>query len=196
MATSPLPSLWYLASMEFSRRILMVIALAGMSSLSSGAAQAAQCLLCTTDADNADQQQASSVDRGGERQLRVEVAADLDFARLIAGSRGGSVRIDPLQSGTQAQGDVRTVSGMGFSGRILVEGVPGRTVRIDLPDDLTLTAANGGQIRLTGITTGQSPVLRLGPDGRLDVAFGGQLDITGSVDGDFRGRIPITVSYE
>ena len=104
--------------------------------------------------------------------------------------------MEPGSAGAIVHGDVRTVSGMAFQGRIHIEGVAGAMVRITLPDDVTLTAPNGGQARVTDISIGQSPVVRLGPDGRLDVAFGGQLQVTGQVDGDFRGRIPVTVSYE
>jgi hypothetical protein len=77
-----------------------------------------------------------------------------------------------------------------------VEGTPGRTVRIDLPHDVRLTSTSGAEVRIRDIVSSLPPRARLGPDGRLEFAFGGRLELDGRADGDFRGRIQITVSYE
>ncbi|MEQ1687459.1 MAG: DUF4402 domain-containing protein [Sphingopyxis sp.] len=156
---------------------------------------AAQCLLCAGDARNPPDALDSPDDRN-ERPLRVEITADLDFSRLVVGNTGGNVRIDPVTGHKLVTGDVHSVSAMGFSGRIHIEGTPGRMVRIDLPDVVALTSASGGRVMVSELSTGASSVVRIGPDGRIDVALGGQLQLSGAVDGDFRGRIPVTVSYE
>lgn len=163
--------------------------------LAVGGAQsvAAQCLLCDAPAP---QVALESPIRDAERPLRVEIVADLNFSRMVVGSSGGNIALDPASGRSQASGDVQLVSGMGFSGRIHIEGTPGRAVRIDLPEQVVLSAVNGGRVTVTDIHTGQPPVVRIGPDGRLDLALGGRLIVFGPVDGEFRGRIPVTVSYE
>lgn len=157
------------------------------------ASASAQCLLCSSDSAPS----ASIV--GGilpELPLRVEILADLDFARIVAGSGGGSVTLDPRGGAGQRQGDVAPLGGYGFSGRVIVTGTPLRNVRISLPDSVTLTSSTGRTARVTAIQTGQSPVLRLNLLGRLEFNFGGRLELEGGADGDYRGRIPVTVSYE
>ena len=153
----------------------------------------AQCLLCS------DTPPPPESIVGGllpELPLRVEIIADLDFARLVAGSGGGSVTLDPRGGSGQTQGDISPLGGFGFSGRVIVTGTPLKNVRITLPDSAVLTSSTGRTARLTAIQTGQSPVMRLSLLGRLEFAFGGRLEIEGGSDGDYRGRIPVTVNYE
>lgn len=171
------------------------VAAAGAVAIMLGAAvpASAQCLLCS------DNGTPSSSIVGGtlpELPLRVEVIADLDFSRLVAGQGGGSITLDPRSGNGQARGDVASLGGYGFSGRVIVTGTPLRNVRISLPDSITLTASNGRTARVTQISTGEAPVRSLGVAGRLEFSFGGKLDLSGGEDGDFRGRIPVTVSYE
>lgn len=130
-----------------------------------------------------------------DQPLRIEVIADLDFSRLVAGRNGGSVRIDPDGSGSTV-GGAALIGGYGFSARVLVSGTPGRTVRISLPHEVVLSAASGRVARVRDISANLPPLVRLGPDGRLEFAFGGRLDLDGEADGDYRGRIDVTVSYE
>lgn len=154
----------------------------------------AQCLLCS---DSTGVSGTSLV--GGllpELPLRVDIVADLDFARIVAGNGGGSVTLDPRNGSGQSLGDVSPLGGYGFSGRVIVTGTPLRNVRITLPDSVTLTSTTGRTARVTSIQTGQSPVMRLSLLGRLEFAFGGRLELEGGADGDYRGRIPVTVSYE
>jgi hypothetical protein len=164
-----------------------------MAVASSDPAQG-QCLLCDTSGGAASA--TLPVEANGERPLRVEVTANLDFARLVAGAGGGSIAIAPGGSTESGSGDVVALGGLGFSGRVRVEGTPGRAIRIDLPREIALTSATGAVARVTGITTGLPPLVRIGPDGRLEFGFGGRLELSGSADGEFRGRIPVTVSYD
>lgn len=177
--------------MGFSRKFSIVAAYSTVLAWANPVA--AQCLLCQT-GQNAP---ATIVtEDANERPLHVEVAATLDFARLIAGQSGGTVRVDPQGGGVVTSGNVRAAAGLAFTGRIIITGTPRRMVRIDLPDVATLSSATGGTLRLSAISTGRAPVLHIGADGRLDIAFGGQLELDGAADGDFRGRIPVSVSYE
>lgn len=153
----------------------------------------AQCLLCTVPAPGADSLAHGS--DADDRPLRVEVTADLDFSRLVAGSGGGSLTIG-ANGGAQASGAVAPLGGLGFSGQVRVEGAPGRNIRVDLPDEVVLTSSGGGIVRVRDLVTSLPAGARLGPDGRLEFSFGGRLDVTGDGDGDYRGRIEVTVSYE
>jgi Domain of unknown function (DUF4402) len=154
---------------------------------------AAQCLLCS---DSGTASDAIATAQPRDLPLNVDIVADLDFSRLVAGQGGGSVTLDPQGGPSVARGNVAPIGGYGFSGRVIVTGTPGRGVRIDIPQDVILTSSTGRTARVSGIVTGLPPVVRLGPDGRLEFGFGGQLEIDGEADGDYRGRIPVTVSYE
>lgn len=153
----------------------------------------AQCLLCS---DSAPASDAITTETLRELPLNVDITADLDFSRLVAGQGGGSVTLDPQGGPSIARGNVAPIGGYGFSGRVIVTGTPGRSVRIDIPSDAVLTSSTGRSARVSGIVTGLPPVARLGADGRLEFGFGGRLELDGEADGDYRGRIPVTVSYE
>jgi hypothetical protein len=179
-----------------TKQMLRCFALASAASafLSTPVDAAAQCLLCSGPVAPAltVQGQPGEV----ERPLRVEITADLDFSRLVARDGGGSVTI-PSQGGQgQAQGNVSAIGGFGFSGRVRVEGSPGRAVRITLPREADLTSAQGGQAHVRDIESSLPPVARLGADGVLEFSFGGRLELNGTADGDYRGRIDVTVAYE
>lgn len=152
---------------------------------------AAQCLLCI--------QPTNPVESGSpvavpERPLTVDVVADLDFSRLVAGAGGGSLSLDP-NSGTSREGAIESIGGGGFVGRVHVTGTPLRDVQIDLPPSIELTGSRGDIVRVTNIVTNLPGSARLGADGTLDFAFGGRLVLSGEASGDYRGRIAITVSY-
>ncbi len=170
----------------------VAIALVALAILAP-AQTSAQCLLCS-----AEPAPTASIVGGllPELPLRVEIVADLDFAQLAAGSGGGSVTLDPRGGAGQIRGDVSPLGGYGFSGRVIVTGTPLRNVRISLPDTVTLTSSTGRTARVNSIQTGQSPIMRLDLTGRLEFAFGGRLELEGGADGDYRGRIPVTVNYE
>ncbi len=152
----------------------------------------AQCLLCSAETPASTQ---SIPDERRDQPLRIEIITDLDFSRLVAGRNGGSVQINP-DGGGAAVGGATQIGGYGFSGRVLVSGTPGRAVRISLPHEVVLSAQSGRVARVRDISANLPPVARLGPDGRLEFAFGGRLDLDGEADGDYRGRIDVTVSYE
>lgn len=176
----------------------LTLALALLAGVMPGAADA-QCLLCSEHDASTPTQPNTRDDDDEERRrlpLRVSVTADLDFSRLVSGGSGGSVTIDPSTGQLRSEGQVGALGGSAFTGHALVEGSPGQTVRIDLPNEVRLTSATGGEVRIRNIVSSLPARARLGPDGRLEFAFGGRLELDGRSDGDFRGRIQITVSYE
>ncbi len=134
---------------------------------------AAQCQLCRQDGKDA-----AIAARKASMPLRVEVDTQLDMGRVAVGASGGEVEIDPLTGARRLRGDVRDLGGFAVTGVVTVSGEPGAEVRVTLPPSVDLGAAP-----------------RLGPDGRLVFRFGGRLQVAGATDGDYRGRIPVTVEY-
>ena len=50
--------------------------------------------------------------------------------------------------------------------------------------------------RIARLVTDLPPMPRLGADGTLRFAFGGRLDVSGDLDGDYHGRVAIPVDYQ
>jgi len=143
---------------------------------------AAQCQLCGQDGKDA-----AIVARKASMPLRVEVDTQLDLGREI--------EIDPLTGARRLRGDVRDLGGFAVTGVVTVSGEPGAEVRVTLPPSVDLESGSGASARVTGLATDLGAAPRLGPDGRLVFRFGGRLQVAGATDGDYRGRIPVTVEY-
>ncbi len=131
-----------------------------------------------------------------ERPIRVTIIANLDFSRLTVRDGGGGLAVDPVTGAVSPRGSAASIGGMAFSGRAAVEGEPNRAVRVLMPDEIVLTSSTGGNVRVRRIVSSLSAAPRLGPDGRLEFSFGGELQADGGASGEFRGRIAITVGYE
>lgn len=179
------------------RRIaLAALCLTGMLPVQPAAAQ---CLLCGDSGSGGGAVSASgdsfASPPGTERPLRIDIVANLEFARIVAGPAGGSVSVDAASGRAAPSGAISTLSGPSFSARVRIEGTPGAAIRIDLPTEAIMTSSTGAIARLSAIDAALPPVVRLDANGRFEFSFGGRLDISGAVDGDFRGRIPVTVSY-
>lgn len=131
------------------------------------------------------------------KPLHIEIRSSLDFSRATStGVSGGSIAIDPNSGARTVSGDVLDLGGSPFAGSAVVTGEPGRAVRIDMPSAIRLTSATGGSVEIVNLRTNLSPAPRLDMYGRLEFAFGGDLQLKGNVSGQFRGRIPITAEYE
>lgn len=153
---------------------------------------AAQCLLCKEEVQTTSKV-ASAID---ERPLSIEIAADLDFSRLTTNGSDGQILVDAAAQGRQLQGDVVDLGGYALRGEVVITGTPGRAVRINLPTEIELTSVTGGRARVSPVTTNLPPMPRLDASGRLVFHFGGKLHVGPGMDGNFRGRIPITADYE
>lgn len=161
-----------------------------MLALASPPVAAAQCLLCAAD------KSAGSTPRQAGVPLRVEVETRLDMGRVAVGAMGGEVEVDPVSGVRRLRGDVVDLGGFALTGVVTVRGEPGAAVRVILPASVDLEGGHGRTARVTGLTTDLSAAPRLGADGRLVFRFGGRLQIAGAEDGDYRGRIPVTVEYQ
>lgn len=158
------------------------------------ASASAQCMLCAKDGA-ATGGLARSGDKS-ETPLRVEVETQLDMGRVSVGMGGGEVELDPLSGARRLRGDVVDLGGFAVTGTVTVRGEPGAEVRVILPPSVDLEGGYGRSARVSGLVTDLSAAPRLGADGRLVFRFGGRLHIAGLDDGDYRGRIPVTVEYQ
>ena len=167
--------------------LLPSIALLAGALLVPGTASA-QCRLCETPTTTPDVE-------GQSVPIRLDIQARLDFDRLILrDSSNGIVRLSP--DGTSvATGSIETASGRAMVGSVIVTGEPGRLVRIGFPGAIELTSLSGSPIRLTNLTSDLPTAARLDSAGQLTFHFGGEIAVSGNVDGAYRGDIPITVDY-
>lgn len=150
----------------------------------------AQCMLCAQD------KAAGTAARKADVPLRVDIETQLDMGRVAVGAMGGEVEIDPASGVRRVRGDVVDLGGFALTGVVTVRGEPGAQVRVILPASVDLEGGHGRTARVTGFVTDLSATPRLGADGRLQFRFGGRLQIAGLDDGDYRGRIPVTVQYQ
>ena len=167
----------------------LFLALGLLLATPSGAS--AQCLLC-----GQDRAATGVATRKVETPLRVEVETQLDMGRVAVGAMGGEVALDPHSGARRLSGDIFDLGGFAVTGTVTVIGEPGAAVRVILPASVDLDGDHGRSARVSGLVTSLSAAPRLGPDGRLQFRFGGRLQIAGLDDGDYRGRIPVTVEYE
>jgi Domain of unknown function (DUF4402) len=149
----------------------------------------AQCRLCDTPT--------TSVGDGvGQTPVAIEVQTRLDFDQLVVidSSSRGIARLMPDGS-SGVSGAIGAMSARAMVGSVVIRGEPGRPVRVDLPKSIQLYGLGGGSIRVESLTTDLPSQPRLDSQGSLQFRFGGELHVEGSVEGDFRGDVPITVDY-
>jgi hypothetical protein len=113
---------------------------------------------------------------------------------VFTGPGSGSATLRPDGS-TSVSGGIAAISGRAMVGQAVVQGQPGRAVRIDLPPRIDLYSISGSRISIDDVISDLSAAPRLDSAGRLSFRFGGKLAVSGEAEGDYRGDIPITVEY-
>ena len=147
----------------------------------------APCRLCDSSAANNPEKPATPVS--------LDVETSLDFDRLIlTGGGDGSAELSP-DGERSVTGSITAISARAMVGEVTIRGEPGRMVRVTLPERIELFGLAGGSIRLESIRSDLSPMPRLDGEGRLSFRFGGILRVSGDLDGEFRGDVPIDVEY-
>lgn len=137
----------------------------------------------------------SIADKKPVEPVRLDIEASLDFDRLILAGKGeGSAILSP-DGDRSVSGSITAIGARAMVGEVTVSGEPGRIVRVSLPDSIELYGLAGGTIRLESIRSDLPSMPRLGADGRLSFRFGGILRVSGDLDGEFRGDVPIDVDY-
>ena len=171
-----------------ARTALLAIAIATAAWLAAAPEARAQCRLC-------DKPTTSPRADAREDAIELQVEAGLDFDRLVVMDAGeGTATL--LPDGTrQVSGSVEAISGRAMVGEARVRGEPGRAVRVELPTRVDMHSINGGRITIDRISSDLPSMPRLDSGGKLTFRFGGRIRVSGNVDGDFRGDLPITVEY-
>jgi hypothetical protein len=165
---------------------LIRIVLACALPLSGTMAAAQSCQLCAGDA---------AAPRLLLRPLTVTVDAMLDFSKAVHTNRGsGSITIDARTGRRQIIGLI-ALGGPALAGTVTITGEPFARIVVDLPRAIVLNSNLGATADVTEIRSNLPPHPVIGADGRLVFTFGGRLTVRGGADGDFRGRIPVTVDY-
>lgn len=169
---------------------LFTLALAGAVGFAAPALPqdvTAPCALCGTPTETPKDKPATPV------SLTVETK--LDFGQIILASSGeGSAQLAP-DGARNVSGSVTAISARAMLGEIVIQGEPGRAIRIELPKHIDLFGLSGGSIRLESIRSDLPPMPRLDGNGRLSFRFGGVVRVPGDFDGEFRGDVPIDVEY-
>lgn len=148
-------------------------------------------MLCAKDAS-----EPQRTSRDSPIPLRIDIETQLDMGRIAVGAGGGEVEIDPVSGGRRLRGAVADLGGFVLTGLVTVRGEPGAEVRVILPASVDLESGHGRTARVVGLATDLGAAPRLGADGRLVFRFGGRLQVAGRDDGNYRGRIPVTVEYQ
>ena len=132
----------------------------------------------------------------GERPLTIEIWTDLNFSKLaLTGRTGGTAELSATGGEKHTTGQLVDLGGISVTGHGKITGVPLRAVRLDLPDTVEMTTADGGEAKLAQFTTDLPPHPVLNANGELEFSFGARLILSGGRGGNYRGRIPITVDY-
>lgn len=167
-------------------RFVVLVALALLAAPASSQDATAPCRLCDSSA---------SAEEKPAEPVSLDVEASLDFDRLILAGKGeGSAELSP-DGGRSVSGSITAIGARAMVGEVTVRGEPGRIVRVSLPDSIELYGLAGGSIRLESIRSDLPSMPRLDGEGRLSFRFGGILRVSGDLDGEFRGDVPIDVEY-
>ena len=168
-------------------RLALICAATAVSAVPLGRADA-QCRLCETPTTSRDE-------RSDGAPVALDIETSLSFDRLILLGEGeGSALIRPDGS-TSALGMIAPVGPRAMVGSAIIRGEPNRTVRVELPHQITLHSANGREIGFDDVVSDLPALPRLDSTGTLRFRFGGRLRISGEAEGDYRGDLPITVEY-
>jgi len=148
-----------------------------------------QCRLCSKPTTALSQ----SADGDG---INLEIQTSLDFGRLILGGDGQGAAVIRPDGSSAAQGSLTSVSARAMVGTAAVHGIPGRAVRVELPQRIELYSLGGGRITVDNVVSDLPSIPRLDSAGNLNFRFGGRVTVSGDADGSYRGDMPITVEYQ
>ena len=166
----------------------LFVALAASGLAAPGPAEA-QCRLCSTPTTTPDAKPDDA------KPIRLEVRTALDFDRLILLGPGSGQAILSPDGTRQTLGAIGGLSGRAVVAEVIIHGEPGRSVRVDLPRSIELYGLKGGSVRIDSLVSDLADLPVLDGAGQLKVRIGGELRVSGDIDGDFRGDVPVMVDY-
>jgi hypothetical protein len=162
---------------------------AAIYALSLTGSAAAQCLLCAPTVGN--QPTAPAV----PLTISVETTLDMGRAAHLSRTGAGNITIDPQTGARRVSGQLADLGGMAVQGMIRLTGAPFAAVTVSMPNRVQLNAPDGSTADIIDLKTNNGSNVTLDAQGKLAIAFGGRLIVTGGSAGDFRGRIPVTADY-
>jgi hypothetical protein len=148
----------------------------------------AQCRLC-----DAPSTSVSAADNVADVSLEIETS--LDFGRIVVGALGDGTALLRPDGSAAASGSVVEPGARTMVGSAVVQGQPGKLVRVFLPPRIVLTSMTGGEILLEEVTSDLPAAPRLDGAGRLSFRIGGRLHVRGDAEGQYRGDLPVLVEY-
>jgi hypothetical protein len=151
-------------------------------------ASLAPCRLCSGEGD-------SPLNARPATPLRLEVESRLDFDKVVFEGNGNALLALSPGGVARLTGAATAAGARAMPGAVVIRGEPGRAVRIDLPAHVELFGTGSGSLRIDSLVTDLSAFPRIGDDGTLSFRFGGDLRLSGEIEGAFRGTIDITVEY-
>ena len=169
-----------------ARSLTLAIALLG-AGIALPSAASGQCRLCSETATVPTEEAATPV--------TLQVETSLDFDRLVLGGTGGGTAMLAPDGSRQTSGAVLSIGGRAMVGTVSVRGEAGRSVRVSLPTSITLYGPSGGEVRVDQIRSDLPALPRIGANGTLSFRFGGELHVSGTADGNFRGDFQVDVDY-
>lgn len=131
-----------------------------------------------------------------ESKLVLRVLQPLEFGHLLPGRRPGRIILDPagMRSSPDPEGPL-PLGGKVTAAQIQVQGTPGRSITIRLPDRVFLQGP-GEALQLSGFASRPSGQALLS-DGTCRIAVGGALAIQpNQAPGLYSGFFEVTVAYE
>ena len=127
--------------------------------------------------------------------LTLQVETRLDFDKVVFEGPGNALFALSPDGVSRLSGAASAAGARAMPGSVLIRGEPGRAVRVDLPQSVTLFGDQAGLLRVESLVTDLPSFPRLGDDGTLLFRFGGDLRLIGDSEGAFRGSIDIVVDY-
>lgn len=143
---------------------------------------------------------ASGSANGRARTLRPLVLNNtvaLDFGRLVAGTTGGTVTINPRTDARTRTGGVTLLGGTPTAARFTATGTPAVNAFITIGPAPVLQRISGTEtMALSNMTLNGVRTRRIPASGVLDLRVGGRLNVGANQrDGIYTGSFSLTVDY-
>ena len=139
--------------MGCSRTLALVLAASAAAAVGSSPA-GGQCRLCDKTTT------ALSQSPDGDA-IQLEIQTSLNFDRLILAGIGQGAAVIRPDGSSASGGALVQVSPRAIVGSVVVHGVPGRAIRVELPQRVDLYSGGGGRITVDNLTSDLPSLPRL-----------------------------------
>lgn len=131
------------------------------------------------------------------RALSIVKLRDLDFGRVISGTRAGTVSINANNGVRRTTGGVVAAGGTPLTAQFYTYATGNQTLQISRGPLPVLTRTGGGGSMTVMLLSFNGPAVRvIGASGLLDLRVGGTLAVPANQpDGLYSGSFNITVTY-